>query len=257
MPVLWQISKWCLDINVPQCNSGIRRRVHPPHGPSIQVSLQHHYLWKSSPFHHASLVVPPCLKLNTTCETLLIETLCYHITFSSTLLQPKIAFIFDSLYQMFSLSYPQWHLISWVTTNHFQLKLLFPYAYEVFNMLLYHCVESPSLVPLTSETYHIFIKLNKVLSARFMSELLQSLFHHLKKKTWFFLNISQDRSMCYQFSSSCFLTSYKISSDLYPLACWIVNWGDFCQSPYSGDGICTITTSPCLSRKKGDTTLVE
>lgn len=91
---------------------------------------------------------PPCLFSTTTSENLVLSnvflclciwnwtqptkhywlkhSLCYHITFNSTLLQPKPAFTFDPLYQMFSLSYPQWDLISWVTKNYFQLKLLFP-----------------------------------------------------------------------------------------------------------------------------------
>lgn len=190
MPVLWQVSKRCLDISVPQSNSSIRR-ASPPRGPHIHLSLQHHHLWKSSPFHHASLAVPLHLKLNTTYQTLLIETLCYHITFNSTLLQTKIAFAFDPLYQMFSLSYPQWHLISWVTTNHFQLKLLFPHAYSVFNMLLYHCVGWLSLVPFTSESHSIFINLNKPLSARFTSD-LHSFFHQLKKMYFFKTSVKTD-----------------------------------------------------------------
>lgn len=115
----------------PTIQKQYQEETQPPRWPSIH---QHHHLWKSSSFQCASLAVPLLLKLNTTYQTLLIETLCYHITFNSTLLQTKIAFAFDPLYQMFSLSSPQWHLISWVTKNHSQLKLLFPHAYAVFNI---------------------------------------------------------------------------------------------------------------------------
>lgn len=91
LPASWQISKWCLDLSVPQSNNSIRRRAQPPCWPSIHLSLQHHHLQKSGSFQCASLALPLHLKLNKTYQTILIETLCYHITFNSTLLQPKIA----------------------------------------------------------------------------------------------------------------------------------------------------------------------
>lgn len=169
MPTLLQINKYCLDVSVPQSNSSIRKRAQPSHDPSDYLSVQYHHLWQSSPFHCASLAVYLCLKLNTTYQTVLIETLCYHITFNSSVLQPKIAFAFDLLYQMFSLSYPQWHLISWVTTNHFQLQLLFPNAYTAFNTLLYHCVGWLSLVPPITESHSILIYLDKMLSALYLA----------------------------------------------------------------------------------------
>ena len=177
MPALLHINIYYLDVSVPRSNSGIRKRAQRSHGPSDHLSLQHHRL-----FHCASLAVYLRLKLNTTYQALLIEALCYHITFNSSVLQPKIVFAFDPLYQMFSLSYPQWHLISWVTTNHFQLKLLFPNAYAAFNILLYHCVGWLSLAPLITESHNIFIYLDKMLSASFISDHCYSIFHQLKKK---------------------------------------------------------------------------
>lgn len=110
LPASWQISKWCLDSSVPQSNNSTRRRAQPP-------------CWPSCLFSSTTTIENPVLSNVllwlyfyiwnwTTYQTLLIETLYYHITFNSTLFQPKIAFAFDPLYQMFSLSYPKWHLIS-------------------------------------------------------------------------------------------------------------------------------------------------
>jgi len=67
-----------------------------------------------------------------------------------------------------------------MVTNHFELNVLFSHAYAVLNTLLYHRVGWLSLVPLTSESHSIFVKLDKPLSARFMSDLVHFLFHQLK-----------------------------------------------------------------------------
>lgn len=115
--------------------------------------------------------------------------------------------------------------ISWVTKNHFQLKLLFPHAYAVFNVMLYHC-----FVHLTSELHSIFIKLEKPLCARLMTDFLHSLFHQLTKTNSFKPSAKTDLCVI-KSDTPVFLTSYMIRPDLYPLVYWIANCGNFCQIP--------------------------